>query len=1440
MHQYLPWRPASHWSWVAGVAVFCLSAHASRADVFYVRAGGSDDANGRSPATAFATISHAAASLSNPGDKVIVGPGTFLDGDITPARSGYGGHMMEFLADTNGTVTGDAAGPVVIMPPAPRTTGFLLAGRHSIRIDGFTVVGAVDAGIQVRSDVLGMPSSDVTISNTQVRDGYKRGLDITAGGIITVENNMAAGNGSSGISISGGAGATLAVSNNQMMGNGSHGLLVTNATGGVIMGNAAEDNKENGILVRSSSNVSIAGNSASGNYEGIGAGTGASAADAVTDVDITDNDVENSIDAGINVVASDAVTVERNTVAQSGATGVTIVGDGVTKVSVRSNDLTANGGDGVFVRGAAPLTVGDNTIQANSKNGVRVAQSSNVNVTDNTIASNQNAGVDAVSAGSVALKRNALTSNGTVGASVVADTDATILIDLSNNTLQHNVGGGLFVVGAAGGSIADNTVEDHPADGIVVRLSTRLSFVRNHITRSNGNGLAVGVGTEQSGGSAFVLLGNQVTANAKAGITVFASGSLTASGNLVTHSGSTGLSIQSSGGVVNPIVSNNTIGTSGSHGVFLLGTNGGVVQNNVAFSNGDTGITLRSAPDVLIVNNLVYANAHDGLAIGTNDLAAPRAKILHNTAYANGGWGLLLGSNLAPSPGAIVVDNIFQLNQGDHMAPGTGIAVAGASTCGYVAGFNVNADGYGDGTPRNDYDIMADPLFLNPLGSDQQLGGDNFADDNFRLQQGRGGQTMRSPAVDAGAAPIADIGLTGTTARGDVPDAGVADIGYHYGAAADQQITVPTPYMPVFVREAGNSSNDGLAPERALKSIQAAAQRADAGGTVVVGPGTYAEGDIHPDQNRGTVTFFADATGIGTGDLPGAVLVDATNSCVVMGNPVACGTGFTLRNACNATVRGFTVMGAVDAGIQVREGSDDATVRDNVVFSSQRRGVESLGAEAPHIDNNLVYANGTGGIHVEQGNNADITNNTVYDNGDVGILIGGSGTSGPVLGASVLRNIVATNGSGVRVQPNSFGGYFTAFNVVPDGFGGNTPRADSDFVPDKGVQLFVNPPASGGTVTADTFLNDDFHLVESATNPALGIDYGARDTLLRGSTRSDGLPDVGPADAGYHYPFLYPGPLPISAPQIVFVRASGNDRNNGLSPRAAVGSIATALAATSGNGFIVIGPGVYREQRLLVGVAGRRNSVVTLLGNEDGRLTGDPAGKVVVDSGGHTAPTVAGPALIDGVRFTGARGPGLRVLRHAHGVTLRNSTVCGNSGAGVETSGDAVRVVNNLICGNGGTGVSVRLHGAREATQLLNNTVAANLQKGIVIRESGSPVSHALLYNNVVSGNLGTGITAHGVRRQAPAAGSNLNTDGYGARTRPGTGDVNLAPQFVAGAGEAAIGCDAADSLRVPPTSPVIDAGMRTAIELGLGTRSVTLAGDRDTGPTDLGYHYQQ
>jgi hypothetical protein len=54
------------------------------------------------------------------------------------------------------------------------------------------------------------------------------------------------------------------------------------------------------------------------------------------------------------------------------------------------------------------------------------------------------------------------------------------------------------------------------------------------------------------------------------------------------------------------------------------------------------------------------------------------------------------------------------------------------------------------------------------------------------------------------------------------------------------------------------------------------------------------------------------------------------------------------------------------------------------------------------------------------------------------------------------------------------------------------------------------------------------------------------------------------------------------------------------------------------------------------------------------------------------------------------------------------------------------------------------------------------------------------------------------------------------------------------------IGCQGGDGFRLSRTSPAIDAGVGTAIELGLRQRSVLADGTPDTGPVDLGYHYRQ
>ncbi len=764
----------------------------ANAAVFYVRESGNDAADGRTRATAFATITRAAQAVQNAGDEVIVGPGTYAEGRISPARNGIAAREIRFVADASGAATGDPPGPVTIEVPGGERAAFLLLGRRFVTVEGFVIVGGLDAGIRVRPQPGGEPSSDITV----------RG-----------------------------------------------------------------------------------------------------------------NTVANSAGNGIDVEADGEVRVEENTVADQAKTGIKLLGSGTA----------------------------------------------------------------------------------------------------------------------------------------VVR------------------------------------------------------------GNTVLRNGGSGISVEVSGTEPRVEVSGNTAGSNAAHGIFVRGngTAAVVVQNNGAFTNRATGITLRGVRAPLVVNNLVYANAEDGIAVGTGDLASPDAVILNNTVYSNSGWGLRIGTAVVPSPNALVLNNIFWANGKG------GVAVGTSSTCGYVAGFNVHPrDSYGPKTPFNEYDIGEAPQFTNPAGPDGVLGGDGFADDDFHLAQRQAGDPVDSPGVDGGFGTAAEIGLGGSTATSGAPDMGPIDAGFHYGADAGQGIRVPDPFMPVYVRQGGAGGNSGKSPEVALDSIQSAARKARAGGTVIVGPGVYREGNIHPIQDGGVTRFVADASGSLTGDPPGPVLLDAEGA----------GTGFVLLRACKAVVDGFRVTGALTAGIQVRLGSDGARIRNNLVSSNRRVGIDVKDADDVVVFNNLVFGNGTGGIQVGGQGGARrtlIRSNTCAANGLVGILIGSGAGASPC--ARVEYNIVYGNGdngiqvgSGARAELSLLG-YEAAFNLNADGYGAGTPRPDSDLACASTSDPACNPlfvePAAG-----------DFHLSQTGagqeeTSPA--VDFAPISPAAVGledrSTRTDGLPDRGWLDLGFHY-----------------------------------------------------------------------------------------------------------------------------------------------------------------------------------------------------------------------------------------------------------------------------------------------------------------------------------
>ncbi len=146
---------------------------ASAAD-YYVRATGSDSNPGTSPAQAWRTPQKAA-NILQPGDTVYIGAGTY-SGAVRPARAGTPAAPIVYVADTDGSRTGDA-GAVIL-----QTTGTVLdlTRDNDHRFQGF-VLTSQNAGAVVLVD----NASGIELHDCTLRVGTQ-GLYIRNGGDVRI------------------------------------------------------------------------------------------------------------------------------------------------------------------------------------------------------------------------------------------------------------------------------------------------------------------------------------------------------------------------------------------------------------------------------------------------------------------------------------------------------------------------------------------------------------------------------------------------------------------------------------------------------------------------------------------------------------------------------------------------------------------------------------------------------------------------------------------------------------------------------------------------------------------------------------------------------------------------------------------------------------------------------------------------------------------------------------------------------------------------------------------------------------------------------------------------------------------------------------------------------------------------------------------------------
>jgi parallel beta-helix repeat protein len=243
------WR--RHLAMVAAAsAVGLLAAMPSLAATIYVDGAlGNDGNSGGTPSEALRTVG-AAATRAVTGDDIVVMPGTYPEGNITPA------------AFARVTIAAARAGGDVVIDATGYQTGFNLNGTLSATIDGFVVYGAA-VGVYVKSG-----SHQTRIVNNIVSTSSSNGVYVQDSDGVLVFNNIVYNNGGSGILVTGsGVGSRdVKVVNNTVYANGNRGIFFAGSaiasSGGRTLNNIVDGNTIAEIQVNE---ISLPGHLKAGN-----------------------------------------------------------------------------------------------------------------------------------------------------------------------------------------------------------------------------------------------------------------------------------------------------------------------------------------------------------------------------------------------------------------------------------------------------------------------------------------------------------------------------------------------------------------------------------------------------------------------------------------------------------------------------------------------------------------------------------------------------------------------------------------------------------------------------------------------------------------------------------------------------------------------------------------------------------------------------------------------------------------------------------------------------------------------------------------------------------------------------------------------------------------------------------------------------------------------
>jgi len=364
-------------------------------------------------------------------------------------------------------------------------------------------------------------------------------------------------------------------------------------------------------------------------------------------------------------------------------------------------------------------------------------------------------------------------------------------------------------------------------------------------------------------------------------------------------------------------------------------------------------------------------------------------------------------------------------------------------------------------------------------------------------------------------------------------------------SAADPQ----TRFVSTTGSDTDNDCTDGTHP---CETIQYAVNQADAGDTVSIAAGTYAQSV----RTRVSLTFVgAGTTGANDTRITGANTDDAGPSIHVDGTDTETAPVVTIKDldvsgnshddgiyaaGAQLTVTDSVVSHNDDVGIDLDsgEGADtSAHVVDTTISGNGDAGIEVDGGSAS-VRGATIDRNADGGVVVEDDGHVDITTTTLDGNVGVGLVLDGGTTSGSLVSSTVsntspLDSESEPYGAGVLVFPN---GDVTIENSTLDGntgqglallggsatvksstVAGTKPAANASDLPSGGLVSAV-PDHPAGTLTATstvvagskacvgTVHDDGYNLASDAT-----CGFSASGSVNSGTTKLGPLADHGGA-----------------------------------------------------------------------------------------------------------------------------------------------------------------------------------------------------------------------------------------------------------------------------------------------------------------------------------------